>query len=82
MQPRKFLKWTGGSLIGHVVFFELIFSLPLLVVFLYLNYLQHTLTVDWAIHMVLISPIPGAVLAVLIWYTITLPRIRRHGDRR
>jgi hypothetical protein len=74
---RHFIKWAYGSLIGHVVFFELFFTLPLLAMFSYSNW--DTITLEWILRMVLISPVLGAMVGAYAWYAITAPSMRRRG---
>ena len=74
------LKRAGTSLWGHVIFYEVVFSLPIAATFLYLNYSDGTLTTSWAGHIAIVSAAFGAMVAVGIWYTITLPRLKRRGN--
>ena len=73
------LKRVGTSLWGHVLFYQVVFSLPIAATFLYLNYSDGTLTTAWAGHIAIVSVVFGLMVAVGIWYTITLPRLRRRG---
>jgi len=82
MQRRAFFKWLGTSLMGHVLFYQLIFAVPIMATFLYLNYSDGTLTTAWAVHIVLVSAVIGAMVAAGIWYVITLPQIKRRGRDR
>ena len=76
-----FSRWARSSLLGHMVLFEVILSLPLSIVFLELNYTQGTLTAAWAFDMAIIWIALGAVVAVLGWYTVSLPLIKLRKDR-
>lgn len=76
-QMHKTFLWVGKSLIGHCVFYQLVFALPIAATFLYLNHVDGTLTLTWAAHIALVSAVGGIIVAVSIWYTITLPRIKR-----
>jgi ABC-type transport system involved in cytochrome c biogenesis permease component len=78
MQRKAFMKWVSASLIGHVVLLELIYAIPFMFTFIVLNYSQGTLTAAWAAYIVIGSVALGAIGAVFIWFTITLPRIRRY----
>jgi len=82
MRITAFLRWVGTSLFGHVLFYGSLFTLALSTTFIYLNYVQQTLTLGWAIYVVLVCVILGAVCGLLIWSTITLPRIRRRDRKR
>jgi hypothetical protein len=72
-----FAKWASTSLIGHVVLFELTFSIPMSFLMIYLNYVEGTLTASWALWLFFVSALLGSVGAGAIWYTITLPLIKR-----
>jgi hypothetical protein len=76
-----FCRWASSSLLGHVVLFEVILSLPLSIVFLELNYSRGTLTVPWALDMSVIWGTLGVAVAVLGWYTVSLPLIRLRKSR-
>jgi hypothetical protein len=67
MRKQNFREWAKSSLIGHIVLSELTFSLSLLFVLLFLNYNQGTLTVAWAIYLVFMVAVLGAVLGITIW---------------
>ena len=75
----RLLKRVGISLWGHVLFYQVVFSLPIAATFLYLNYSDGTLTTAWAGLIAIVSAVFGLMVAVGIWYTITLPRLRRRG---
>jgi hypothetical protein len=77
LRRHRFLIWAATSLTGHVVFFELIFAIPMAIIFTYLNYIQGTLTVSWAIWIVGLSAAVSIIISILIWTTITMPRIKR-----
>jgi hypothetical protein len=77
MRLRRFATWVYSSLIGHVVFFELVVTVPLLAMFFYLN--RDTLSLDWVLRMVLISPVLVGMGAAYVWYSNTLPSLRRRG---
>ena len=79
MQRKAFLKWVGTSLIGHVLFYQLILAIPILATFLYLTYSDGTLTAAWSVYIVVVSAVFGVMVAAGIWYMITLPQIKRRG---
>jgi len=76
-----FFKWASSSLLGHVALTESLFSLPLFLVFLDMNYDDGTLTLAWALYMALIWALLGLVGAALVWYTISLPLIKQRKDK-
>jgi len=69
--------WVSQSLLGHVVLFELIVSLPWLVWFCASNYAEGSLTVSFALQFIAEAVVVGAAVAFAVWHTITLPLIRR-----
>ena len=77
-----FFKWASASLLGHIALTEMLFSLPLFLVFLDANYDEGTLTLAWALHIALVAALFGVVGAALVWYTISLPLIKQRKDRR
>lgn len=81
MQFKQLFKWARGSLIGHVVAFELFFSIPMGLGGLFTNYVQGTLTLPWAMYVLVLAAALGAVLGVVIRYAVTLPIIKRRGER-
>jgi len=75
---KSFLEWASHSLIGHVAFFQITFSLSITILFLGLGYSDGTLTPIWALYTIFISSIIGLIIAILIWYTVSLPLIKRY----
>ena len=47
--------------------------------FLYLNYDEGTLDVQWGLWVVFVSAVSGVVVATLFWFTVVRPLIRRRG---
>ena len=78
---RAFLTWAWSSARGHVAFFSIVFSVPELLLSLTENYSEGTLTVSWALYSAVAVFALGAILALLIWYTITRPYRRRLANR-
>ena len=77
MRRSKFIAWASTSLSGHVALFEIVFGLPMAVLMIFLNYTDGTLTIGWAMWIVGSCAAISIVLAIAIWTTLTLPRIRR-----
>jgi hypothetical protein len=73
----KLLKRASSSLMGHVALFESFFSLPLSLIFLRINYLEGTLTPLWALRVILVSAVGGVIPALVLWYTVTSPLVKR-----
>jgi hypothetical protein len=77
MRRSKFIAWASTSLIGHVALFEIAFGIPIAVLMIFLNYTEGTLTIGWAFWIVGSCAAISILLAVAIWTTLTLPRIKR-----
>jgi hypothetical protein len=79
--PIRFVRWASKSLVGHLVFFGGAFAIGESLFFCTQNYMDGTLTVAWAIWIVSASIVLGALGAGAVWYTMTLPRLKRRGQR-
>jgi hypothetical protein len=79
MQRTGFWQWAGTSLVGHLALYQMAFAVPIAATFLYLNYSDGTLTATWAVRIVVVSCVVGALVAASIWYTITSPLLKRRG---
>ena len=82
MKTKQLFKWARGSLIGHVVVFELFFSIPMGIGALVTNYVQGALTLAWAVNVLVASAVLGGVLALAFRYLVTLPFIKRRNEGR
>jgi predicted permease len=71
------LKRGNPTLLGHIVLFEVSFSLPLFLFFLFTRHSHGTLTRDSAIYLAFLWAVGGAVVAVLFWFTFSLPLMKR-----
>jgi len=78
----NFLQWGSSSLLGHIVLSEALFSVPLSILFCYSNYKEGDLTGRWALHILLTNAIFGIVFAVIFWYFVSLPLLKKRGSRR
>jgi hypothetical protein len=78
---KKLFKWARTSLIGTIVVFELFLSIPMTILGLFLNYSEGTLTFAWAIWVLYVCAVGGAVLAVVIRYAVVLPHVKRRENR-
>jgi hypothetical protein len=73
--PMNLIGWASRSLRGHIVLFETFFSIPMF--FLFLDPGPTGLTVGWALYSAAVWAAGGAVVAILFWYTVTAPLIKR-----
>jgi hypothetical protein len=68
---RMLLKRVSSSLVGHVVFLQLFFALPMFVLFVYLNYSEGTLTFSWGVWIAFVAVCGGLLMALFIWFTLS-----------
>jgi hypothetical protein len=69
----KFARWALLSLVGHVVLVQLVFTLPMVIVFLRLDFLDGTLSVSSTARTVWVAALGGLCCAAALWFTITVP---------
>lgn len=74
---RRVRLWVSSSLLGHLVFFEIICGLPAIIYGVVSNESEGTLTASFATVMVLELIAIVAIAAAAVWYVITVPLIRR-----
>jgi hypothetical protein len=77
-----FKKWAVSSLKGHLALWPLVFGIPMILLGLHLNFIEGTLTADWAAHVVLYGAIISTILAVPIWYFVTKPLMARRKKKQ
>jgi hypothetical protein len=81
MTVRRFFRWGFSSLSHQLILFFIVFSVPMFILFVLLNYSEGTLTWDWAVSIALYSLLGGIASGTVMWFTVTLPLIRRRrGD--
>jgi hypothetical protein len=83
----NFLKRASSSLGGHILLWEIVFSLPLFLMFLLKSNSEGTLTFEWAIHLAIVWSVLGVLAATTFWYLVSLPLKKgrdydRQQDRR
>jgi hypothetical protein len=74
---RRFFRWVNSTLLGHIAYYGSIFTVAFSVTLIYLNFTQHTLTLSWALFFVLECAVTSVVTAIIIWFFISLPRMKR-----
>jgi hypothetical protein len=77
-----FKKWAVSSLKGQLTFWPPVFGIPMILLGLHLNFIEGTLSTDWAAHVVLYGAIISTVLAVPIWYFVTRPLMARRKKKK
>ena len=66
-------RWGSSSIAGHIVLWELVVSLPLLLSLGYEVYTEGDLTVHWAIWMTALCALAGLVLGLGFWSVVVRP---------
>jgi hypothetical protein len=69
----NFLKRASSSLGGNILLWEVGFSAPLFLAFLFKSNSEGTLTFEWAIHIGLVAAVVGALVATCFRYFVALP---------
>jgi len=79
----SFLKAAISSAARTVTLFLLIFGIPMLLLGLQLNFVEGTLTPDWAFHVAVYTLLIGAATGLLMWYILVRPlRARATSNNR
>ena len=65
-----FLRWAIGSARGTILLFSIVFGIPMTLLGLHLNFVEGTLTLGWAIHVVLYTLLISAASGLFAWYTM------------
>ena len=73
----RFFRSASFSMVGNIVLAELLVAAPLLLLFTITFHFDGTLTLGWFFYMAFISAVAGAVLGLLVWFTVARPLIRR-----
>lgn len=84
MPLSRFFRWAGQSLAGHLVIFQIGFSLPLYVYFMFKRYQHGTLTLSFSILFLAWTIAAGAAVATAGWFTVGRNRASagHRADRR
>lgn len=73
------LKVATSSAGGTVTLFLLTFGIPMVLLGLHLNFIEGTLTVDWAFHVIVYGFLGGAVAGLVMWYAV-VRRLRARAN--
>jgi hypothetical protein len=73
----NFLRWCSSSIAGHLVLVGLPFFAAEMIVGLLSNYYEGALTASWAVHIASVCAAGAFAVALLVWYTITRPLLKR-----
>ena len=74
-------RWASTTVLRHVVLVGGLFALCQSVFFGYLFYTDGTLTLASGVRIAAVSSACGVIAALLGWYTIMVPMLKRRGDR-
>lgn len=77
----KLLQRASLSLKGHIALFEAFFAAPLAALFLFQSYSRGELTIEWAVHVIAVWAVLGAVGAIVFWYTLTSSLVKRRTSK-
>jgi hypothetical protein len=77
----RFRMWVNQSLLGHIVFYEKLCSVPAFTFFFVENYSEGTLTWPFTLRFALLDLLLGAAVGFALWHTVTLPLKRRLEKR-
>ena len=78
MSIRDILKWAYCTLTGHVILWQLLCGLPLLLLVLIRRYRQGHLSIAWGLEMVFWCIALWGAAGAIFWFTITKPFIERN----
>lgn len=78
---KTFLGQPIYSLGGHVVVMQVVFSVPMFIIFTILNYHDGTLTLDWALFSVFVASLAGLFIAIALWYAVTMPLMKKYNRK-
>jgi hypothetical protein len=79
----RLLTSTGAtkSLRGHMVFFQVVWSLPMFALVSAWDYRDGTLTAAQLVRDVVVSAVGGVFMAFVCWHVVTLPILKRTGRK-
>jgi hypothetical protein len=77
----RFGYWAARSLKGNLVIGLALFGLPMTLLGIHLNFTEGTLTGDWALHCVFYGELVGAVVGLLMWYTVTRSLLQKNAGK-
>ncbi len=82
MKLREIAKWSHGSLFNLIVLCEGVIAAPTFLIFCVANYLEGTLTIDWAVWLLLLTVLEGVAFALPTWFLFVAPRAKMLEDAR
>jgi hypothetical protein len=79
MKVTALIKKARSTFLGHVVFLEVLWGVPMATFFIWKNYTDGALTIRWALWCILVSAAGALIVASLFWFTMTRPLLRRRA---
>jgi hypothetical protein len=73
--------WSASPFKGHVTFWSFAFGIPMTLLGLHLNFIEGTLSADWAAHIIFYTALISILLTVPIWYLFTKPMMSRRRKK-
>lgn len=76
-----FVTWACGSALRFVALSVLLWGTPMTLLGLQENFVEGTLTLDWAVHVVIYSELIAAAGGVFVWYVVIWPLVLQRRNR-
>jgi len=73
-------RWLATTLHGHIVLYGGGWSIVMIPTFLIMNYMEGTLTLKWALFIILTCPLFGILGGVFMWFFVMKPLLRRRTE--
>jgi hypothetical protein len=65
-----FLRWAISTAHGTIVLFLMVFGIPMALLGLHLNFVEGTLTLDWAVHVLAYTLLISVGFGLFMWYAM------------
>ena len=79
MNVTALIRKARSTFLGHVVFLEIFWGVPMAAFFMWRNYADGALTLGWALWCMLVSAVGALVVAALFWIFMGRPLLRRQA---
>jgi hypothetical protein len=73
------IKGASASFRGHVVFFQVVWSIPMFLIETAFDYRERTLTMGGEIWSAFVAVGAGFFMAFVAWHVVTVPILKRRG---
>lgn len=75
----RLITWASRCLIGNIALAEFIVGIPSLTMFIYQGFLSKEFGYDYLMRALLVCSLQGAVMGLLIWFTVARPALSSKG---